>query len=95
MSVLIEDYCHQSQCEFSKKLNELLEEAVIIGSDEIDFMNDKSETIAKIYIAHIITCYDIEIIQEVFAGYYWRFVTSFKRTGYELWIDIRDSSELE
>lgn len=95
MSVLIEDYCKQSQCEFSKKLSELLEEAVIIGSDELDFMNTESDIIAGIHLAHTITCNDVEIIQEVFSGYYWRFNPSFKGTGYNLWIDIRDSSELE
>lgn len=95
MSVFIENYCKQSQCEFSKKLSELLEEAVIIGVDEINFIDNVPEIIARIWMNHSITCYDVKIIQEVFAGYYWRFTTSIKKSGYELWIDIRDSSELE
>ena len=95
MSVLIEDYCKQSQCEFSKKLSELLEEAVIIGSNEIEFFMQGSDTVARIYVCHTISCNDVEIIQEVFSGYYWRFTTSFRKSGYELWIDIRDSSVLD
>ena len=88
MSEFVEDYYKVKKNDFAKRLKELHDEAVIIDSDELDFSMDEVNIIARIYIAHTISCVDIEIIQRVFAGCYWRFMTSFKGGGYELWIDL-------
>lgn len=90
MSVFIEDYCKGNTNDFAKRLKELHDEAVIIGSDELEFSNCEFDVIARIYIAHAISCYDIEVMQEVLAGCYWRFMTSFKGRGFELWIDLKN-----
>lgn len=90
MSVFIEDYCKANKNNFAKRLKLLHRKAVIIGSDELEFSNNVIDVTARIYIAHSISCGDIEIMQDVLAGCYWRFMSSFKGTGFELWIDLKD-----
>lgn len=90
MSVFIEDYCKANTNDFASRLDRLHDEAVIICSDELEFSNVVVGVMAKIYIAHTISCNDIEIMQQVLAGCYWRFTPSFKGTGFELWIDLKN-----
>lgn len=90
MSVFIEDYCKANKNDFAKRLEELHDEAVLIGSDELDFSKDEVQVTARIYIAHVISCCDFEILRRVFGSCYWRIITSFKGNGFELWIDLKD-----
>lgn len=91
MSVFIEDYCKVNTNDFAKRLKELYDEAVFIGSDELEFSDCEFDVDAKIYIAHTISCNDIEVMQRVLAGCYWRFMASFNGRGFELWIDLDNS----
>lgn len=88
MSVFIEDYCKVNTNDFAKRLKELYDEAVIIGSDELEFSVCEFDVIARINIEHTISCFDIEVMMEVLAGCYWRFITSSNGRGFELWIDL-------
>ena len=90
MSVFIEDYCKANTNDFASRLDRLLDKVVIIGSDELEFTNVVVGVMAKIYIAHTISCNDIEIMQQVLADCYWRFTSSIKGYGFELWIDLKN-----
>lgn len=89
MSVFIEDYCKGNDSDFAKRLNELWKEVVLIGSDELEFYDDDEMLIARIYIAHSITRMDVEVIQRVFADWYWCFTTSFRGAGFELCVRLK------
>lgn len=91
MSVFIENYCKANKNDFASRLNQLHDKAVIIGSDELEFLDDDGVVTARIYIAHSISCNDIEVLQSLFGGCYWRFLPSFRGSGYALWIDLKDN----
>lgn len=89
MSVFIEDYCKGDDSDFAKRLNELWKEVVLIGSDELDFYDDGEMLIARIYIAHSITCGDVVVIQRVFSDWFWSFTASFRGAGFELCVRLK------
>lgn len=91
MSVFIEDFCKEAESELAKKLAELEEEVVLIGSDTLDITTTQSGMVCRILVQHSISCNDIEILQEVLAGRYWRFTSALGSTGFELWIDLNPS----
>lgn len=91
MSVYLEDFCKEAESELAKKLAELVEEVVLIGSDTLDITPSHPSMVCRILVQHTISCNDIEILQRVFAGYYWRFTSAIGSTGFELWIDIKPS----
>lgn len=88
MSVYLEDFCNEAESELAKKLAELIDEVVLIGSDTLVFTNSGSDMICRILVQNTISCNDIEIMQRVLAGHYWRFTSAMGSTGYELWIDV-------
>lgn len=90
MGVLIKDYCKDNTNDFAKRLKELYDEAVFIGSDELEFSECEFDVIARIGIGHTITCNDVEVLQRVLAGCYWRIMPSFSGCGFEIWIDLTD-----
>lgn len=91
MSVFIEDFCKEAESELSQKLAELLDEVVLIGSDTLDLTTTQSGMVCRILVQHSISCNDIEILQRVLAGHYWRFTSALGSPGYELWIDFKPS----
>lgn len=91
MSVYLEDFCKEAESELAKKLAKLVDEVVLIGSDTLDITPSQSDMVCRILVQHSISCNDIEILQRVLAGYYWRFTSSFSHAGYELWINFKPS----
>lgn len=89
MSVYLEDFCKEAESELAKKLAELVDEVVLIGSDTLDITTTQSDMVCRILVQHTISCNDIEIMQRVLAGHYWRFTSALGSTGFELWIDFK------
>lgn len=88
MSVFIEDFCKEEESELAKKLAELVDWFVLIGEDSVNITNNKSCISCHVIVTHTISCNDIEVMQRVLAGLYWRFSTAPGSHGYELCIDF-------
>lgn len=88
MSVLLENYCRQSDSKVAGLLQKCHDESIFIGSDEITFYQNVCDCVLKVYVQHSLSRNDFLAINGIFAGHYWRIMTSFKGSGFELWIDI-------
>lgn len=92
MSVKLVDYCSNAKSEFAGKLQKLLDEAVLIKSDEIEFDKSEDKTIARIPVYYPLSRYDFEIILRVFEDSYWEIINSTVPSCYVLYIEINESS---
>lgn len=90
MSVFLEDYCKGTQTEMSRLLKKCWDDAIFIGSDEIDIRKDEWDCTVAVYVQHSITCNDIHRLLDIFSGLYWRIMTSFNGSGFEVLIDVTE-----
>ena len=88
MSVLLEDYCRQSDSKVAGLLQKCYDKAIFIGSDEITFRQNECDCTIQVYVQHSLSCYELLKMHDIFDGLYWRILTSFKGSGYDLCIDV-------
>ncbi len=90
MSVYLEDYCRGSQTEMSRLLKKCWDEAILIGSDEITTRKEEYDYTIEVLVQHTLSSNDLRKLLDIFSGLYWRIMTSFKASGYEIWIDVTE-----